>query len=126
MAGPINVDALAEEVMKGLEEYASLAADEMKKAVRKSSTTVRKGIEERAPIRSGKYRKSWKAIKTKENASILEMTVYSPTRYMLAHLLENGHAKRGGGRVAGKPHIAPAAEAGEQQLLEEIERALRG
>ena len=91
MAGPINVDALAEEVMKGLEEYASLAADEMKKAVRKSSSTVRKGIEERAPIRSGKYRKSWKAIKTKENASILEMTVYSPTRYMLAHLLENGH-----------------------------------
>ena len=52
------------------------------------------------------------------------MTVYSRNRYQIAHLLEHGHAKRGGGRVAAIPHIAPAEEAGEKQLTEEITRSL--
>jgi hypothetical protein len=61
---------------------------------------------------------------TDESATKLEITVYSPRRYMLAHLLENGHAKRGGGRVRAIPHIAPAEQAGIQELEERIERAL--
>ena len=39
--------------------------------------------------------------------------------------MEFGHAKRGGGRVAGKAHIAPAEETGIKKLEEEIERGLR-
>ena len=52
-------------------------------------------------------------------------TVCSPTRYMLAHLLEKGHAKRGGGRVSGKPHIAPAEAAGIELLTSLIEKELK-
>jgi hypothetical protein len=52
------------------------------------------------------------------------MVVHSKTRYQIAHLLEKGHAKRGGGRVAAKPHIAPAEEKGIRELKQEIERGL--
>ena len=51
--------------------------------------------------------------------------MHSKNRYQLTHLLENGHAKRGGGRVRAFPHIAPAETAGTEQLVKDIERDLK-
>ena len=121
----VSVDGLAQAVMDGLEEYAELAADEMKNAVKKAATTVQKEISAGAPRRTGRYAGSWRTKTTKESSSELEITVYSPKRYMLAHLLENGHAKRGGGRVAGRAHIYPAEQHGIEQLERDIEEALQ-
>ena len=119
-----SIDNLADEIMKGLTEYSDLADMEIKKAVRKTATAVKKEISANAPKRTGKYAKSWTAKKTKENSHSLEMTVHSKNRYQLAHLLEKGHAKRGGGRVSGRPHIAPAEENGVQMFENLIEEAL--
>ena len=101
------------------------AQSRRKAAVKKAANTVKKEITAGAPARSGKYAKSWRTKTTKESSSALEITVYSPTRYMLAHLLEHGHAKRNGGRVAGKAHIAPAEQDGIEELEHEIERSIR-
>ena len=120
----VNVEGLADAVMEELTEYNRLAEETMKKAVTKAGKTVRKEIQAGAPVKSGKYAKSWRTKKTKESSRILEVTVYSPSRYMLAHLLEHGHAKRGGGRTRAFPHIAPAEEAGEKQLEADIIRGL--
>ena len=119
-----SIDNLASEVMKGLNEYAELADVSMKKAVRKTATAVKNEISANAPKKSGRYRKSWATRKTKENSHTLEMTVHSKDRYQIAHLLEHGHAKRNGGRVAAIPHIAPAEEHGEEMLESLIEEAL--
>ena len=121
----VRIDDLANVVMEGLQEYADLATDSMKAAVKKAGNTVKTDITANAPERTGRYAKSWRAKTTKESATALEVTVYSPTRYMLAHLLEHGHAKRGGGRVAAIPHIAPAEQRGADELEREIERSLR-
>ena len=118
------VDDMASEIMKGLTEYADLADTEMKKAVRKTATEVKKEISSNAPKDTCAYAKSWATKKVSENSHSLEMTVHSKNRYQLAHLLEKGHAKRGGGRVAGKPHIAPAEENGEELLENLIRKAL--
>ncbi|MBQ6943491.1 MAG: HK97 gp10 family phage protein [Ruminococcus sp.] len=114
-----SIDDLADEIMAGLQEYAELADDAMKTAVKKTATTVKKEIAANAPKDTGAYGKSWTAKKIKENSHTLQMTVHSKSHYQLAHLLEKGHAKRNGGRVQGKPHIAPAEEHG-AELLESL------
>ena len=117
----ISIDQMASVIMEGLQDYADLATDDLKAAVKKAGTTVRKQIQATAPSDTGKYAKSWSVKKTKETSSSLEVTVYSKNRYQLAHLLEFGHAKRGGGRVTGRAHIAPAEQAGIEELEKEIE-----
>lgn len=119
-----SIDDMADEIMKGLNEYAELADTAMKKAVCKTATSVKNQISANAPVRIGRYKKSWTAKKTKENSHTLEMTVHSKDRYQIAHLLEHGHAKRGGGRVAAISHIAPAEENGADLLESLIKKEL--
>jgi len=121
----ISVDGLADAVMEGLREYAALATDDMKKAVQEAGKTVKQEISATAPRDTGAYAKSWAIKSVKETSDSLEVVVHSRKRYRLTHLLEHGHAKRGGGRVAGRPHIAPAEQKGIEQLEREIERSLR-
>ena len=125
MATRVSVDGLAEAVMKELNDYAKATTEDVKKAVKKAGDSVKKDIQANAPKDTGAYAKSWSVKNMKETSHSLEVTVYSRNRYQLAHLLEFGHAKRGGGRVPGRAHIAPAEEAGIRQLETEIERCLR-
>ena len=125
MGKKIQIDQLAEAVNEQLEEYNKLSMEVVKAAVTKAGTAVKKDIGANAPSKTGRYAKSWRTKKTKESSTVLEVTVYSPSRYMLAHLLEHGHAKRNGGRVRAIPHIAPAEEVAEEQLMANIERGLK-
>ena len=125
MGQTIRIDELADTVMKGLKEYAQLAADDLKEDVKKAGKTVKQQIESTAPRKTGKYAKSWTVKKTRETSDSIQVVVHSKNRYQLAHLLEHGHAKRGGGRTRAFPHIAPAEQAGTEQLLKDIERDLK-
>ena len=126
MARSMKVGDLAGQVMKELKGYAKIATEDLKQEIRQAASTVKKEIKDTAPKKSGTYKDSWVASKSLETADSIGMTVHSPKRYMIAHLLENGHAKRGGGRVPGIPHIAPAEEAGREQLMRELEEKLKG
>ena len=125
MGRKVGVDGLSDAVMKELEDYAKVIDTDMREAVTKAGQTVRKDISASAPKRYGTYSKSWSTKKTKQTSRSLEVTVYSRNRYQLAHLLEHGHAKRGGGRTRAFPHIAPAEERGVKQLEEDIKRSIR-
>ena len=120
----VSIDQLASAVMDGLNEYAELTADKVKKAVKSAGNTVKQDINASAPVRTGKYAGSWRTKTTKESSQSLEVTVYSPSRYMLAHLLEHGHAKRGGGRVRAIPHIEPATNNAMNKLEAELQRSI--
>lgn len=122
----VQIDNLASEVMKGLMEYKDLVTSDMKVAVRKAGRSVKKDIQANAPKKTGAYSKSWKVSTTKETSESLELTVHSPKKYQLAHLLEKGHAKRGGGRTKAVLHIAPAEESAVKQLESDIKKAIGG
>lgn len=124
MGQTIRIEQLADTVMKGLEDYAKLAVDDLKADVQKAGKTVKQQIENTAPKKTGKYAKSWAVKKTRETSDSIQVVVHSK-RYQLTHLLEFGHAKWGGGRTRAFPHIAPAEQAGTLQLTRDIERDLR-
>ena len=120
-----RIDQMAHVIMEGLQEYADLATEDMKTAVKKAGNKAKSDVQAGAPVMTGKYKKSWAVKTTKENANAMEVTVHSRNRYQLAHLLEFGHAKRGGGRTRAFPHIATAEEAAAEFLEEEVEKALK-
>ena len=121
-----TVGNMAEAIMKELDEYSELASDSVKTAVKDAAKTVKTEISANAPVRTGKYKKSWTTKTTDESSNSLHITVHSKNRYQIAHLLEHGHAKRNGGRVRAIPHIAPAEEIGVEQLERDIKSALEG
>lgn len=121
----IQISDLSNEVMKQLNEYADSVSDDVKQSVRMTGKTVRDQIQNTAPKATGKYVKSWSVKKVSETSQSLHLVVHSRNRYQLAHLLEHGHAKRGGGRVAARPHIAPAEQAGIEKLEQELKRRMR-
>lgn len=126
MARNVPISGLAEAVMDTLEEYADLAAEDVKQAVRDAGDVVKDDIRSHAPKDTGAYAKSWAVKKVRETSDSLTVVVHSRNRYQLAHLLEFGHAKRGGGRVSAQPHIASAEQKGIEYLEDEIRKALEG
>lgn len=121
----VRIDQMAHVIMEGLQEYADLATDDMKAAVKKAGNEAKKDIQANAPVKTGAYKKSWTVKTTKETSNAMEVVVHSKNRYQLAHLLEFGHAKRGGGRTRAFPHIAPAEQRAAELLEKEVEAALK-
>lgn len=121
----IKPDDLAKTIMDGLEEYKDLVVDEMKSECKKAGDLAKNEVKTNAPKRTGAYAKSWTVKKTEETSESVTYIVHSKKKYQLAHLLENGHATRNGGRVEGKPHIKPAEEKAVKSLTENLERAIK-
>ncbi len=122
----VSIDEMDSAIMEELEKYAELASDDLKAAVKETAASVRKDIQAGAPVDTGKYKKSWSVKNVHEDSESINLVVHSRNRYQIAHLLEHGHAKRGGGRVAAKPHIAAAEQRGNEKLVTTIEQKLKG
>lgn len=124
MAG-IKIDALSAEIAKKMEEYAAEVAGDVKaeaKAVAKEAVKELKTTSPEGPgSKKGHYKDGWASKVESENAVSIGIRVYNRKKPGLTHLLEKGHAKRGGGRVESVPHIGPA----EQKAVEDYEKRLK-
>lgn len=121
-----NLGATISAVLTG---FTDAVIDGTKAAVKATAKECCEGIKADSPVRKkggGKYKRGWK-VKTVETPLVVTCTVHNATDYQLTHLLENGHAKRNGGRTAAIAHIKPNEEkanaAVEKRVREVIENA---
>lgn len=116
-----SIDSFVDEITKALVEYTTEVEEGLEDAKEKSAKDGAKTLKATSPERYGKYAKGWRAKKDGK-----AWVIHNATRYQLAHLLEKGHAKRGGGRVSGQAHIAPVEEQVIKQYEREVEKVIRG
>ena len=122
----IKIDQLTAEIAKGLAEYSQDIVEKVNISSEKIGKEAVKQLRQTSPKKTGKYAKSWAMATEKEFGQPHKRIIHARApHYRLTHLLEHGHAKRGGGRVEGKPHIRPAEEMVIREFMAEVEEAIK-
>jgi len=122
----ISIDRLAAEITEGLKEYSQEVVEKVNVSSEKVGRAAVKQLRQTSPKRTGKYAKSWTMSTEKEIGQPHKRIIHAKApHYRLTHLLEYGHAKVGGGRVEGRPHIRPAEEMVIEEFVKEVEEAIK-
>lgn len=114
----VKLEELAKAISKALAEYSEEYAEAINKAAAEESKAAAKAIRSMSPKKTGEYSRGWTQKKTYAGRYENEHIVYNQKKHQITHLLEHGHTKRGGGRVAAIPHIKQA----ELQAIENFKR----
>ena len=112
------------EIVQGyLYDFRDDVAEATFEAIEEVSKESVKRLKSTSPKKTGKYAKGWTRKLDKGRVSV-GAVVYGkkPETYAVAHLLEHGHAKRGGGRTEPVPHIK---EVEQWAITETEDRILR-
>ncbi len=121
------VSELASLIGQYLSEYTEEVTAATKKAVDVTAKAVDAEIKSKITFtqRTGNYVKAFRIKKSYEDMYNKRKTWYvSGEEYRLTHLLENGHALRGGGRVKAFPHVIYGQQLAEKRLQELIEEGI--
>lgn len=121
MSTPIS--KLESSLNKILKEYAESVYKDTDKLTRQFTKKGVQAVKQASKATfggTGKYASGWTSQMETGRLST-QGTIYNKTVPGLPHLLENGHANRGGGRTPGRKHIAPV----EEKLVQEFEKAVR-
>ena len=128
MARTISVDQLSEAINNELTLYSKKVLDGIKNQAKISMDQLVKDTKATAPVgrRKKHYKNSIKSRKLSENGTGVSYVWYvDGSDYRLSHLLENGHAIKGGGRYSGTKFISKAYEPIERENIEKVEEVIK-
>ena len=126
MVKKINPNDLTLTISAMLSEYADGVIDDVKEAVDDVAKEAQKIVKSKAPVKTGKYKRSIKVKTSYESLTELRKTIYSNGNSGLTHLLENGHAKVNGGRTRAFPHWKYGDEYIKKELPKRIQKKIGG
>ena len=124
----ISVGQLSEAISKELSIYNERVITGVKEQAKKSMDQLVKDTKATAPVgkRKKHYRNSIKSKKVSEDdRSATYLWYVDGPDYRLSHLLENGHALRNGGRVAGTHFIKNASDPILLQYIQAVEEVIK-
>ncbi|TYR75582.1 HK97 gp10 family phage protein [Rossellomorea vietnamensis] len=113
---------LSKEIAKTLSIYTKEVTKGLEREKLRTAKDTVEILMHTSPIgHTGEYLEGW----DKKKVGTAQV-VYNRTDYHLTHLLEKGHAKRGGGRVAAQVHIAPAEQQAIDDYVKRVEKVIKG
>ena len=128
----VKVDDLAANCFRIISDFAGATDEVVAESVTETSKEVLQELHNANPPGGGEYgswneyNSTWKSKKLRFGSGLYMVTVHNAENYRLTHLLEKGHAKRGGGRTRAFPHIAPAEEHAETILVDKVKSKIGG
>jgi hypothetical protein len=123
MLAMVRIEDLSKEIAKQLSQYTEAVKEEVEQAEDDVTKEAVKILKAKSPKSEGggDYAKGW--TRKKVNGKWI---IYNRTKGSITHLLENGHAKVNGGRVAGIPHIRPTEVQAVNNFTDRVERLVKG
>lgn len=124
------VQEYGDEVQAEAEDVAYEVTVEATKRLRKNSPRSKKGTRSKKNPHRGAYARGWVHKAQKSKGGVTEI-IYGKTAdtYAIAHLLENGHARRGGGRLVPpaepKHHIRIQQEWAEEEFEKRLTERIK-
>ena len=121
MKDEIKPDQLAQTVQSVLQTYAKATADQLAEVTKETADKAAQIVRQQAATAYGsKYAKAiqpryFKDININGGRRVSEF-ITAGSRYRIAHLLENGHAKIAGGRTVGRVEGSPHFAAGQDYI----------
>ncbi len=126
MAKITQLAEIGTEIMSALKSYTDEVKDNVDEAVTTATNNLKNRIEADSPKRTGFYSKGWQVKTLYRGHGNKRMIVHNKTSYQLTHLLEYGHAIKGGtARSPAHPHIKKNEEIARKEFQKQIEEALQ-
>lgn len=118
----VKMDGFGSAVRDVLEKTKKLTEDALIASIDKTAKETVQKVKSASPTKTGKYAKGWTSkVTTQAGRGRYGRTVYNKPRYMLVHLLQNGH--EGPRPARAHPHI-PSDEETEALLEKNLESGI--
>ncbi|MEI7027154.1 HK97 gp10 family phage protein [Paenibacillus sp. y28] len=116
----IRIDQLAAAIAGAVRDYTEDVSEAIERKVDATAKEIQDEANRLAPKHTGKYAKGFKVTKNGTRR-----VIWNKKDSRRVHLLEYGHAKRGGGRVRAYPHLRPAYDKFGAKLPADLKRIIQ-